>query len=656
MRISKRIALLSLATLSTLTTVSQAQAEWGIFAPANIEERIRKEIAKQDVGASLKIFSAEVFDGLNLALKYRIESEPSYVNGFYTRIDKYTFDTSVKPGDIIDDMDMPISFNIDKGAELIFARQFKSQKDSLIALPYTLRQIPLTAERAIRNLNVGDFVGLEANLAFVMSLSGSSLSEGLSVHGSTHAFISGKFMVHLLRLPNNKMRVKLISLNSRGAGLSADAEYGLDLDILGLKYIERKLDKVIDLSPLNLDSNKSKNNVFMLDYVFDLNNPQAAQAYDEMMTRKVQLQELKAANPLLTVEKMASLILNDLSAVEDIAAEDRMLQASKRRISTLFKGTNQSRNSSSNFKLGINLLKIEDGISRAQSHVTSYDRNNNPQKYILETNSKRFKTKGLFGLWGAETTNSSSMLFLADDKFKPLEFIALSTDKLKKESELDKGDLKDLKNEVRALIPDSEFQKIRWSAYDFANGSYVNSAYRIQIFFHPEALMAMPQMLSTEDVARRFAAYSKSVGPLNVPVANEAPWADGNTRVGPYRYELDYQEIAKLLKQVKDSSLRPQERLDCFNKLRRIPAWEARGMGFLISLLPKSQLSQLISFEFSLTSKDGPTLTHKYGQFEQEGLYDALMYTQNVISNHGFDLRLWTDENGEYTVRSQRAP
>lgn len=629
-----------------------AQASWDFFKPAKLEERIRKEVAKQEIGASLKILDLELFEGLGIAVKYKAESEPSYVDGYYTRIDKYSINADLRPGDLIDGLDMPIGFDISRGTEVIFARQFKSQRDSLVAVPYFMKHIPLTAERAIRNLNPGDFVGLQANLNFVLSLNGSSIQNGFELGASTHAFVSGKFLVHLFRMPNNKIRVKLISLNSKGAGADAEVKYGLDLDIIGFNYLENKIDKIVDLSPIQLGLGNSKNNLFMLDYVFDLNNPQAAQAYDDMMSRKVQFKDLDASNPFRSVDKMAERVLTDLSAVEEISEQDHGQLPSQRRINRLFKGTNRSTNSHSGIKLGINLLKFQSGTASAVSHVTSFDRTNVAQKYILETTSNRTKTKALFGLWGTEEVNTSSLLFTADDSFKATRFVAFSNDKVRKEKELDKGDLKDIKLELARLIPASEYNKIDWSPYNFRDGDYINSAYRITTFFHPDAVAALPRMAPSA-YTDLFKKYVNRTGGFNGGVKNEPPQWDPEARNGFKNYEEDYKEIGKELFNSTNPLLDTNIRLNSFTNLKKIPVWQTKGLGFLISLLPQDNIGRLVSFEFSLSSKNGPTITHRFGRFEQEALYESLMYTQNVISNQGFDLRLWTDENGEYTVRQQ---
>lgn len=645
----KKIAFISLCGIQILATPAMsAWSGWEYFKPAKIEEKVREQIAKQEIGGSLKLLDIELLEGLGLAVQYRIESEPSYVDGFYTRIDKYSMTADVNPGDIIGDMDGPIYFNISRGGVVVFARQFKSQKDSLLARPYSLKHIPMTADKAIRNLNVGDYVGLEANLAFVLGLAGSSNSSGIDFGASTHAFISGKFFVQMFKMPDNKMRVKLISLNTKGVGADGKAKYGFDLDIVGLKFIENRVEKLVDFTPIRLGAEKSKNNVFMLDYVFDFNNPLAVQAYNDMMTKKLQFKELKPTNPLHDISKIQKEVLTDLSGVEQLSDEDRQNPPQQRRVNRLFKGTNQSVNKSSKIKLGINLLKFENNSNYARSQVTSYDRNNQVQKYILETATKRNRTKALFGLWGSDNINTASLLYLADDQFNPTQFVAFTSDKVRKEKELSENDFKGLQAQVALLIPRAEYNKIPWGLYDFdKNDKYVNSAYRITMFFHPEAVATLPK-LSAEQFEQQFINYVKKTGGFNGHAKNQPRHSDRDSRRSLENYARDFKEVAAELVNTTNARLKGKERMLSFTNLRSIPVWEKKGLGFLISLLPSSSLDKLISFELHLSAKDAPTISHKFGKFDQEELYESLMYTQNVISNQGFDLRLWTDEDGEF--------
>lgn len=149
---------MTLASSLIFLGTTQAQAKLDFLEPAKLAQTIKKEVAKQSIGANMNLVSADILDGVSAALKYRIQSEPSYVNGYYTRLDKYTFGVNINPGDIIEGLDVPVGFSINKNAEVIFARQFKSQAESLTAVPYSLKQLPLSAQTATRELDPGDFV------------------------------------------------------------------------------------------------------------------------------------------------------------------------------------------------------------------------------------------------------------------------------------------------------------------------------------------------------------------------------------------------------------------------------------------------------------------------------------------------------------------
>jgi hypothetical protein len=74
--------------------------------------------------------------------------------------------------------------------------------------------------------------------------------------------------------------------------------------------------------------------------------------------------------------------------------------------------------------------------------------------------------------------------------------------------------------------------------------------------------------------------------------------------------------------------------------------------GYLISLLPKDHLENLITYNLTLSAKDVKTVNFQVGVFEDDALYESLLYIQNVITNRSYDLRLLTlGGNGEYKLR-----
>lgn len=618
--------------------------------PANLAQKVKNIIAKQKIGATVNIVDAEVFDGLSAALKYKMQSEPSYVDGYYTRLDKYTLDVDATPGDLIDGNDLPLGFSIDHESEIIFARQFKKQSDSLTAIPYGPKNLPLSAEQAIRNLNPGDFVAITGKLSLVLSLNASAPLTAIgNASGSTHVYISGEFLIHTFRMANNKLRLKLIAIRGKGAG--SDAGVSMDgFKIVGFKWADHRIKSWINLDPLKLGINKDGNNLFMLDYVFDLNNAQASQAYDNLIHKKTRFSEIAFINPVAGTETVKQDVLTDLSDVETISGEDHSLPPSQRRIDRVFKGSNDSISSGSSFKFGLNILRFEAGSTYAQNKVVHIDRDEVEQKYILDSFQTSKKVNAVFGLFGDSSRIFTNMLFSSDDSWKPLDFVALTLGRELKMKNVSQRDFRKIQEHVREVIPASEYAKIDWKNWDFSKGQRVNGYFKNEIFFHPDSLRYMPK-LDYQMAYSRLYNFIKERGIPRVPPHETSVY--GDTLHGFERYEADMSYIARSLAIVFNPSETSEHRYQQFKQLKDFPLWQEYGGAFLLSLVPKDKLSTLISYEMTFSAKDVETISFKFGNFAQEELYKSLMYIQQIITDRSFDLRLYTDENGEFTVKQK---
>lgn len=641
------------AGFSVLTAVP-ASAGWEVLKPANAWEKIKKEVAKQEIGGSLTLVNADIIDGISTSLRYKIESEPSYVDGYYTRIDKYMMNMGVNVGDLINDMDSPVSFGIDKGTEIIFARQFKSQKDSLLSLPYTMRNLPLTAEKAITRLVPGDFVAFEGKLNVVLSLGYDTLKGSFEAGASTHAYLSGNFMVHMFRMADNKMRVKLIAVRGEGVGANAGVEIE-DFEVLGISLIDSRLEKWLSFTPLKASAGLGKNDVIMLDYVFDLNNPQAAQAYDGLLQNKVMFKDVKILNPLASRTDLQNQLLADLSDVEQIALEDSTIPAQQRRIDRIFKGSTAGIHRDARTKFSLTLLKFEAGRAYGENKVLSFDKYDQQQHFLLDTFSKYKKSKILFGLFGEQTLNSSNLLFTADSKWTPARFVTLTSSNEMKMRDVSKHDFREIQKIVQETIGDKEFNKIPWNNWSFANGKIVNGYFKQEVFFNPEALSMLPH-LSKEALSARFEKYIASKtrprsGPsirAIIPKGSIANWMAAFTG--------DIRRVGARLAVVIDPKTTVEKRFEAFDDLQEMGIWRERGIGFLMSLIPEASQHQLLRYEMILSAKGVTPIQYGFGSFAEEKLYRSLMYIQNIIHNRSFDLRLYADENGEFRTHTKPAP
>lgn len=618
--------------------------------PSKLGAQFKNIMARQRIGSDINIVNAEVFDGLSAALKYKIQSEPSYVNGFYTRLDKYTLDVNADPGDFIQGNSLPLGFAIDSQSEIIFARQFKKQGESLTALPYGPKNIPLSSEQAIRNLNPGDFVALTGKLSFVVSLSTENPIASINVaEASTHAYISGEFMIHTFRMTGNKLRVKLIALRGKGVGSTADLKLA-NFKVMGFKYIDRKIRNWVNLDALSIGIGSGSNNLFMLDYVFDLNNSQAAQAYDDLIQRKARFKDFTIINP---IEKSASVkeeMLTDLSVVEAIAKEDHSLDPAKRRIDRVFKGTNESKSTDASFKFGISLFRFESGTTYAQNKIVHIDREEKEQKYIMDTFQASNKIKLLFGFFGDDTRITTNMLFTSDDNWGVREFVALTLGRQIKMRNVSEKDFKEIQENVKSVIPATEYAKINWKKWDFSGNNPVNGYFSHELFFHPNALRMIPT-LNYETAKTRLYNFIKTHGRPKAPPVDKGPYDDAQSTTGLDRYEYDIQYLANALAKVFNPAVVSETRYQVFKDIKDHPLWQQYAAGFMISLIPADQIPSLIAYEMTFSAKDVDAISFRFGNFDQEELYKSLMYIQRVITDRSFDLRLFTDKSGEFRLR-----
>lgn len=638
-------------------TISSLPAHAGLefLHPAALWERIQHEVAKQDIGATVPLVDANILEGLSTSLSYRIQSEPSYVDGYYTRLDRYKMQFNLNPGDFIDALDTPVGININKGTEIIFARQFKSQKDSVLALPYTPRNLPFTAKNAIERLAPGDFVAFEGRLSFVLSLGKDFLKGDFVAGANTHAFMSGTFLVHLFRMANNKMRVKLIAVRGKGVGASAGVDLAHDIDLVGFNIVDNALERWISLTPLNTGTGLGKNDVIMLDYVFNLNDAEAAKAYDSLMLYKVQLKDVKVFNPAATTKDLTQELLTDLTDVEKISLEDSHRAPQDRRVDRIFKGSAEGINKDARIKFGLNLWKFETGKAYGENKVLSYDKQDQEQYFLLDTLSRYKKTKILFGLFGEETLFTSNLLFLADNSWNPVRFVTLTSSAEMKMKDVSNKDVREIKRLVKDTLGESQYNQINWGAWSDNTETKINGYFKQEVFFNPEALNALPR-LSPEALSARFKQYIEIKGrprsrPFfggNSPKDYLMPWI--------YSFTGDIRRVGVYLAIIVNPETTIQERFNAFESLQQIPIWKERGIGFLMSFIPDSARPQYLRYELVLSAKGIAPVQYRFGSFVEEKLYRSLMYIQNIINNRSFDLRLYSDNNGEWSASATPAP
>ncbi|MCK9224080.1 MAG: hypothetical protein M0R46_14235 [Candidatus Muirbacterium halophilum] len=438
------------------------------------KEKIKEEIANLDVDFDIKLLDLDIAEGIGMAAKYKWELEPSYQDGYYTRIDAYNLKAHLNPGDIIKDLagvTLPIYLNITNEHKVIFARQFKDQLQAAKALPYNFIRIPVNADNA-KKMDAGDFVSIPATLNTVIGVS-AGYTSGISVSGNVYYTIAGEFRINILRLPEDKVRVKLVGLRKKGHGAGVSAGYGVNL--FGIKVLDKQIGKFLDTNIFRVDYSDIDGQNFSVDYVFDLKDENAKNAYDSLLSSNLKFNVAKTANPFNKDKIAAEEFFNDADKAERLFQQDLGLSENKRRVNRLFKATNFFEQKNFNAKIGFNLIKFSWGKNYIENRLAVYNDNNTIKTFFIPVMNVNSDSKFLFGYYKEGENKNFYSLLPTDNEWNVRDLETFSytwrkTDKicyvyefkrLKEELLLTLG--KHADKELKNLkIPDEKIRKLRW--------------------------------------------------------------------------------------------------------------------------------------------------------------------------------------------------
>ncbi|MCJ8347118.1 hypothetical protein MJH12_16370 [bacterium] len=605
-----------------------------LLEPAKIKEKIMEEVAALDIGFDVKLLDLKAFEGLGISSKYKYEVEPSYQDNYYTRIDKWNLNFSLRPGNFVKDYSLPISLNIDSGSEILFVRQFKNQKEALLAKPYTPKRIPFKAKWALKNLEVGDYVSIPAKLNIAINASAGA-KEGIFTAGAYSQYLlSGEFQIHLFRMKNNKMRMRLVAHRKKSTSGGVNLEF--DFKIFGMDIVDKQIKKLIDLNLAKIGIAKEQGDLFMLDYVFDLNDEKARNAYDSVMASSLKFKKLKILNPFLGNKDLQDSLISDLTEAEDLFKADK--DKEMRRVDRIFKGLNKYDRKSSNIKLGFNLIRFDRKTSYTENFITHYDKNENQRKYFYPTYSKVKKRKLLFGFSKYDEAFSVSALLPMNDQGEVESLSDYGTSLDIREKRVWGWEQKQAKKELTRAFGPKIFSNIQFADWEEEEKRY-NTRFFYQIFFHKSALEAWSNY-SLDDLRSHLKQYLTSIPLPPVPKNNNGhhkkqTWETRNK----FSMKKMTQKLYDIFQAPDDSEAIKKSIFDLL-ELRTNRAFDTVGNGFLISLLNQNELEDQVFITFRWDANDTKGIHFTFGNNPKSSLYKELEYVQSILNNRSYDLRI----------------
>ena len=571
---------------------------------ARKERNPKHRSVKQVLGTvdpDIQLSTTQGPDLARLALRYRYDVAPAYQSGLYTRLDRWQASVAIR--------DLIPGLKLMPGTEIVAIRQYKSKKDALKAAPkLKLNSLPLSAENA-RAMETGSILMFSVAAEDFKGVDGSvNVAGPLAVGGKLGHADRGLFQVQAQKLNGNKVRLRLVATRQH----AFEAEGAVRLKVGPVRT-----------NLATAGASKGPQSLVSAEYEFDLDKPEAIQAYNSIFAKGGLRPSLRLANPFMTTSETSREMNAHLGDVQKLAATDASESKDARRVSRSYESVSTSNPIRS--RKGFNLLEIasfqKSTSVTSRSHLTYVDEAGIRHETPSTNYESRKQTRRLFGLRNEQEIRRASYISKTDSRGELTgggEYVVTLElkDKRMGKSETEKARVK-----LRRLIAPSILNKLRIDPL-LTQTAYKNARVYTQVVFTEKAFQWL-RGLSADQITTSLTNYLTE---------RKESTAD---------HARSIRASSDLLAKILDPMTTPEARLDIFGKLQKESLFRDAGSGYLMSLLPESQLEELVSvfIRVDATAFDKPVLaTFGHSDFRQiEKATECADYQQNRTS---IDLRL----------------
>lgn len=635
---------------------------------ANVLNASLDQLALEVGSPSLKL---DLLEGLTVGARYLLQVQPSYRDQFFTRIDKYTIETDIRPGDRFPGL--PIALAIDSGTEILFAQQFVSGAEARRpANTYLPHRLPLNSVKALA-LKPGDYVRFDAHLNLLARLGQLfDIPQGfMNVGASVSGVLSGNFQVHVFRLGESEVRLKLIMERERSGKLSAQVSPDLPLGILA---IDAQAQRILELKKfdrsLSAALSRANQSVFLIDYTLDLSNAKVRDAYDQVFGSGFALgatamARLSSSHGDLRHELLGSVV--DLDTLDISGSDLDELSPVVRN----FKGAASAYSQQLDFRIALRSYAVERRrIYREKllSRVTeNADGEDDTDYFLLPSWTRTRQRAALFGHLQEASLQTADAIFSSDADGNPQAFRNIGFRYYYEDSVLRPTEYGRIREKIELLLPPAGQQALATRLQDTAwlnEDSHRNVQLSLDYFFRESALRGLEAQGLGEKTRLQNEILEFVVRSLE---ANEFLYFDGDLRafIGRYRGEipargkarknprLHARQIANVLwsKQIKtvvrhlsqalDTNASNSSRLEAFKSLRFSAFYRSISGGLWVHLANQADLDleSALYIELGLSGTNRETVHFTYGDDSERALYQAVQLIDAILNDRGADMR-----------------
>jgi len=628
--------------------------------------------------------TANIANGLALGANYSFESSPS-VGGKYSGIDVWDVNISASP-EVFGSINKS---GADLGAswsrQITFIQQFEDRQSSIVRLPYDpIRKLPTKSElffkttynKDIRKeehlIKEGTFIGFRAPLTF-------SVGKGMNFSSGAHAsldlglswIISGEFDIHIFRMKDNQVRVKILAIKDNIKSASAG------LNLMGFNQLGKLVvSRMIGTNLIQFSYGTNDSSLFISDYIFNLNDKESRDMYDQLVGHKIKsydidaiAEQVRIANPFTKDSNTLKHLVADLDILNDTSEADSKKPVDQRRIIRVSTGKNETQSDS--FGIKINLFKMAKANSTetksiSKATIFAQDDHKRNSKYLLETSSK-ISSYEWFWLWGEKDITSTSLLLQATEDFKPKNLLGFQIARTKDDLSMNSKEYSDLQNVFSSVLPATITANIVWPKWDFSKKDSVQNVHIEQDLLFTENLFKSNIQISEQSIKNELIRIIKGYGrfrslPMNLSTTSEGNNVDPRMKafqMADYlnAYDKDWEQliIPRYLSIVLNANYTVEERYKAYADLNyNVPLFSEINGILLSRLVPVDVLQQVVIARLSLSARNQPASESFYpsqAAYNKLNIFREITYQTQFILNRSYDLRNFLKEDGtSYTA------
>lgn len=659
----KKIQIFLILILGTMALGAHAGRFDEYLDRKEMQKKIKEEILKQDIDFDVSLADLNLIDGINISSKYKYGVEASYISKYFSRIDKWNVNANIDVGTVLKNaVDIPFAFSVTRENSFFFIRQFASKIEALKAVPYGPQKLPLTANLALKNLKAGDFVSMPANLNVAMSLSTSTTDVSpivLSGSASVYYVISGEFTIQVFKLDDTHVRLKLITTASRPTGTNTSV--GASFNIFGIKLLDQQIDRMFERDLVETGLSYTPGSQFIIDYIFDLKDPEAQEAYNNILSSSFKFKDVLVTENLVNAKELKDKLISTYEKADELYDADINLPPKDRRVHRIFKGYDNYRGHTRHLKLSMLITGMTKDRTYTENKVTFIDKHEHNLEFFYPTSSKYFETH--FGKWFLELKDQTFQnnfgliprFNMEDSKLKNPE---LGVTFERKDKYFTINEQKTVVRFLTTQIPEEFLKDIDISQWQDGNKKEDSRIY-FQLILKAQGFEYLKNLSATE-LRKKIIIFVQEK--INIHLADDEDLDDlSSTKFKEFLFVNRFIKKERLISLadklaiiLKNENKNSEEMIKKLVALNDHGLFDRLGIGFLISLLPKDKLSELVYLKLEMIGKDLKSIDKEIGTLNYKVLYKELNEIQARLSNRSTDLRVSNKDDEMADIEIQK--